>query len=71
MISIAFTADRTIPGLSASDLVRRASDGLSGFLSGFGREARSARREAEIANEIARDLKGLDAHQLRDIGLLQ
>ncbi len=67
MTSIAFTADRTIPGLSASDLVRRASDGLSGFLSSFGPEARNARREAEIA----RDLKGLDARQLRDIGLLQ
>lgn len=67
MSSIAYTADRTIPGLSASDLVRRASDGLSGFLSSFSQEARSARREAEIA----RDLKGLDARQLRDIGLLQ
>ena len=67
MTSTVFTADRTIPGLSASDLVRRASDGLSGFLSSFSQEARGARREAEIA----RDLKGLDARQLRDIGLLQ
>lgn len=66
MTSIAFTADQTIPGLSASDLVRRASDGLSGFLSGVSQEVRSARREAEIAKA----LKGLDAHQLRDIGYL-
>ena len=66
MTSIAFTADRTIPGLSASDLVRRASDGLCDFLSPFGQEFRAARREADIA----RDLKGLDERQLRDIGLL-
>ncbi len=66
MTSIAFTADRTIPGLSASDLVRRASDGLSDFISGVSQEIRGARREAEIAKA----LKGLDAHQLRDIGYL-
>ena len=51
-----FLADNTIPGLSAKDLVRRASDSIS-----------VGRRQVSSADRRA--FATLDRSQLRDLGL--
>ncbi len=55
MATIIFTADNTIPGQSAVDLVRRAADAI------VTRAFRSA--------DVRRAFRGLDRHQLQDLGL--
>ncbi len=55
MATIIFTADNTIPGQSAADLVRRAADSI------VTRAFRSV--------DVRRAFRGLDRHQLQDLGL--
>jgi hypothetical protein len=60
-----FVADSTIPGLGASDLVRRAAVGLGASAASLRSELQALRAETRLA----RDLRGLDANILSDIGL--
>ncbi len=59
-----FIADRTMPGLSPSDLAERASHGIVVDPCGLSRRHAARRRAA-----YRRALRGLDRHLLRDIGI--
>ena len=59
-----FLADVTIPGLSRSDLVRRA---VSAIQSGLGLASNGLSLTARD-RALRRALADLDAHQLRDLG---
>jgi hypothetical protein len=61
----AYFVDVTIPGLSASDLVSRAGDVIQSTLQSVTDGDASGRRE----RAMRRGLRGLDSHQLRDLGL--
>jgi uncharacterized protein YjiS (DUF1127 family) len=65
MAKSSFVVDNTIPGLGASDLLRRASSIFSSTYGTLAGEMARARRE----RQIQRALRGLDAHILRDIGM--
>lgn len=65
MANSSFVADNTIPGLGASDLIRRAATVFTSTYGSLASEMAKARRE----RQIARALRGLDAHILRDIGM--
>lgn len=67
MASIAFVADNTIPGLGASDLVRRTVDRIS--LGSPLAQMRSDAAQARGEVRLHRDLADLDARTLGDIGL--
>ena len=54
-----FIADRTMPGLSPSDLAERATHGIVVDQCGLSRRHAAYRRA----------LRGLDRHLLRDIGI--
>ena len=62
MADLTFIADRTIPGLSARDLVRRAADAIVAATSGFGS---SPARESAYRQAF----KGCDRRLLQDIGV--
>lgn len=62
MADLTFIADRTMPGLSASDLVRRAADAIVAATSGFG--ASPARESA-----YRQAFSGCDRRLLQDIGI--
>ncbi len=62
MADLTFIADRTIPGLSARDLVRRAADAIIAATSGIG--ISTARESA-----YRRAFNGCDRRLLRDIGI--
>ncbi len=62
MADLTFIADRTIPGLSARDLVRRAADAIIAATSGIGT---SAARESAYR----RAFTGCDRRLLQDIGI--
>lgn len=65
MANLAFVADNTIPGLSAAELMHRAVNAVELSCQGFANCADNARRQ----RALRKSLRGLDAHQLRDIGL--
>ena len=52
-----FVADNSIPGLSASELYRRATDSIGGLV--------RFRRDVELRSAF----RGADRHTLRDLGL--
>ena len=57
--------DVTIPGLSAADLVVRAGDAIQTTLQSVVDSVAAGRRE----HAMRQGLRGLDTHQLRDLGL--
>jgi uncharacterized protein YjiS (DUF1127 family) len=65
MANLAFVADNTIPGLSAAELTRRAVNAVELSCQGLASCVDNARRQRAVRES----LRGLDAHQLRDIGL--
>lgn len=65
----AFVADNTIPGLGASDLARRAAVHLGDSVTGFGASFRAEVAAARQELWLRRDLNGLGAEALTDIGL--
>lgn len=58
MADFAFIADRTIPGLSARDLARRAADAIAIAFGG-----------TEGPSELRRAFRGSDRRMLQDIGI--
>ena len=62
MAELTFIADRTIPGLSARDLVRRAADAIVAATSGLGS---SPARESAYRQAF----NGCDRRLLQDIGI--
>lgn len=58
MADFAFVADRTIPGLSARDLARRAADAITMAFGG-----------SEGQAEVRRAFRGSDRRLLQDIGI--
>ncbi|WP_119165155.1 hypothetical protein [Algihabitans albus] len=64
-----FVADSTIPGLGASDLVRRAAVHLGDNVTGFGANLRAEIFAAREELRLRRDLRNLGAEALTDIGL--
>ena len=62
MADLTFIADRSIPGLSARDLIRRAADALAAAASGLGS---SPARE----NAYRQAFHGYDRRLLQDIGI--
>jgi len=62
MADLTFIADRTMPGLSASDLVRRAADAIVAATSGLGT---SPARESAYRQAFS----GCDRRLLQDIGI--
>ncbi len=69
MANSAFVADFTIPGLGASDLVRRAAVHLGDGLGNLGSTLRAEIAAARQEHRLQRDLLGLGAATLSDIGL--
>ena len=65
MANLAFVADNTIPGLSAAELTRRAVNAVELGGQSLAGSNDNARRQRALRD----GLRGLDAHQLRDIGL--
>lgn len=64
-----FLADSTIPGLGASDLVRRAAVHLGDNVNGFGANLRAQIVAARQELRLRHDLRALGAETLTDIGL--
>ncbi|MDJ0943838.1 MAG: hypothetical protein QNJ30_10250 [Kiloniellales bacterium] len=62
MAELTFIADRTIPGLSARDLVRRAADAVVAATGGLGT---SSSRESAYRQAF----NGWDRRLLQDIGV--
>ena len=62
MADLTFIADRSIPGLSARDLIRRAADALGAATSGLGT---SPARESAYRQAF----NGYDRRLLQDIGI--
>lgn len=58
MADFAFVADRTIPGLSARDLARRAADAITVAFGGSDRQA-----------DLRQAFRGTDRRLLQDIGI--
>ncbi len=65
MANLAFVADNTIPGLSAAELTRRAVNAVELSCMGLASCVSAARHQRALRE----GLRGLDARQLRDIGL--
>ena len=65
MANPSFVVDNSIPGLGASDLVRRVATIVASTRNALAEDMARRRRD----RQIAKALRGLDQHMLRDIGM--